>query len=87
MRIDVWLSKVCLLKSRSQAKNGCQGERVLLDGEPVKESHELREDERITLLLPGRELLIRVREIPTGNVARRDAALFYEVLEDRHLAP
>ncbi len=87
MRIDVWLSKVCLLKSRSQAKNGCQGGRILLDGLPVKESHELHPGEEITLRLANRELLIRVREIPTGNVARKDAGLYYEVLEDRLAAP
>jgi len=86
MRIDVWLSKVCLLKSRSQAKNGCQGERILLDDQPVKESHELREGEEITLLLPNRELRIRVREIPRGNVARKDAELYFEVLDDRPAA-
>ena len=87
MRIDVWLSKVCLLKSRSQAKNGCQGGRILLDGLPVKESHELRPGEEITLRLPNREVLVRVREIPTGNVSRKDAALYYEVIDDRLASP
>ncbi len=82
MRIDQWLSKVCLVKSRSQAKKGCQGGQILLDGESVKESHELRPGEEITLTLPSKELLLRVLEIPGGNVAKRDADLYFEVVSE-----
>lgn len=83
MRLDVWLSKVCLVRSRSQAKAGCRAGKILLGGLAVKESHELRPGEEITLLLPQRALLLRVREIPGGNVAKRDAPAYYELIEER----
>ena len=83
MRLDLWLSKVCLLKSRSQAKTGCHSGRILLGGAPVKESRELRGGEEITLIFPQRELRLRVLVIPAGNIAKRDAASCYELLADR----
>lgn len=82
MRIDQWLSKVCLLKSRSQAKKGCQGGQILLDGEPVKESHALLPGEEITLVMPTKELRLKVLEIPTGNVSKRDADLYFEMISE-----
>ena len=30
LRLDVWLSKVCLVRSRSQAKAGCHSGKILL---------------------------------------------------------
>ncbi|MBM4116380.1 RNA-binding S4 domain-containing protein [bacterium] len=85
MRLDVWLHRVCLLKSRNQAKQGCQSGHILLDGQPVKESRELRGDEELTLRFPRRELRVRVLAIPTGNLAKRDAAACYALLEERAL--
>lgn len=82
MRLDVWLNKVCLLKSRSQAKSGCQSGKILLDGARVKESHALHPGERITLSFPQRRVEIEVRSLPTGNVARKDAQDYYRVLSD-----
>lgn len=83
MRLDLWLSKVRLLKSRSQAKSGCHSGRILLGGAPVKESRELRGGEEITLVFPQRELRLRVLVIPAGNVAKREAPSCYELLEER----
>ena len=74
MRLDVWLSKVCLLKTRSMAKKGCQAGRILVDGEPAKESRQIRPGERVTL--PDRE--VRVLEIPEGNVSKKDAGRYHE---------
>ncbi len=82
MRIDQWLSKICLVKSRSQAKKGCQSGLIMLDGESVKESHELRSGEEITLTLPSKELRLRVLEIPTGNVSKRDADRYFELVSE-----
>ncbi len=87
MRVDVWLGKVCLLRSRSQAKSACQSGRVRLDDKALKESHELRGGEILTLELPLRDLHLRVLELPAGNVARRDAPDYYEILSDQRHSP
>jgi len=87
VRLDVWLSKVCLVKSRSQAKAGCHSGKIRLGEGAAKESHELRPGEEITLEFPQRELRLRVLAIPAGNVAKREADSYYEILSDRPRAP
>ena len=83
MRLDQWLSKVCLLKSRSQAKNGCQSGKITLAGASVKESHEVQVGELVEILFPGKALTVGVLQIPTGNVSRKQAPDYYEILEER----
>ena len=85
MRLDVWLKKVLLVKSRSQAKNGCQSGKILLAGETVKESRSLREGDELTLHLPSKVVEIRVIALPGGNVSRKQAAEFYEVLSEKRV--
>ena len=83
MRLDLWLRRVCLLKSRSLAKRGCRSGDILLAGEPVKESHALRPGEILTLRFPSREMEIEVLVIPEGNVPKKEAASHYRVIEER----
>ena len=85
MRLDVWLNKVCLVRSRSQAKSGCQSGKILLAGEIVKESRSLREGDELTLHLPGKVIELRVVALPPGNVSRKSAAENYEVLSEKRV--
>lgn len=83
MRLDVWLNKVCLTKSRSQAKAGCRGGHVLLESRSVKESHELSGGELLLLREGDREREVRVLAIPAGNVSRKEARDYYEIVAER----
>jgi ribosomal 50S subunit-recycling heat shock protein len=85
LRLDIWLKRVCLVKSRSLAKRGCQSGDILLAGQSVKESHSLRVDEILSLTFPARRLEIRVADIPEGNVSKKSAPDFYEVLKEERL--
>jgi ribosomal 50S subunit-recycling heat shock protein len=87
VRLDVWLKKVCLLKSRSQAKSGCQSGKILLDDRKVKESHTVHPGERITLVFPHRQLEIQVIDLPEGNVSRKNAPHYYRILVDEKRGP
>jgi len=80
LRLDLWLKRVCLVKSRSLAKRGCRSGDILLDGKPVKESHELRPGEVLRLNFPSRVLEIEVLAIPKGNVTRKDGPDYYRVI-------
>jgi len=82
MRLDLWLKRVCLVKSRSLAKRGCQSGDILLDQAPVKESHALRVGEILILRFPSRELEIEVLSVPEGNVAKKDAGMHYRILNE-----
>ena len=85
MRLDVWLHKVCLVKSRSQAKQGCHSGKILLEGAPVKESHALRVGETLSIQHSHRELILRVLALPEGNLSKKEAPACYEVLAERPL--
>ncbi|MCP4547569.1 MAG: RNA-binding protein [bacterium] len=87
MRLDLWLGKVCLLKTRSQAKNGCQSGKILLDGKAVKESYTLRGDEVLTIAFSHKEIRVKVLAIPAGNVAKKSASEYYEILEEIPIDP
>lgn len=81
MRIDLLLNKICLTKTRSIAKNACDKNLVQINGKTAKASHEVKAGDLIRLDLYGFRHRIEITEIPAGNVARKDAANFYKLLE------
>jgi len=74
VRIDVAIHELRLLKSRSQAQAAVQDGRVLLNGERVKPSHELRAGDRLTFLSDVHApRTLEVVELPTRSLSK-DAA-------------
>lgn len=82
MRLDLFLKKTALVRQRGLAKELCTAGAVSVDGRPAKASHEVRAGQRIVLEMPARHLEVQVLEVPRGNVARRDAGRYVEVLDD-----
>jgi ribosomal 50S subunit-recycling heat shock protein len=80
MRLDVFLHRVCILKSRTLAKEACDRGKVAWNGEPAKASRSLGPGDRIRLDLGVRILEVEVREIPEGQVSRKDVTRYYRVL-------
>lgn len=75
-RMDRVLKSLCLFKTRSQATAACREGRVLLDGAPVRASHEVREGQQIVLrdrmgLTETRVVLLAVpeRQVPKKEVS------------------
>ena len=85
MRLDLFLKKTALVRQRGLAKELCVAGAVSVDGHAAKASHVVRAGERVAIQLPGRRLEVRVLEVPHGNVARRDAAGYIEVLHDERV--
>ncbi len=87
MRLDLALFGLRLFKSRSQATDAIQRGQVLLNGRPVKPSHEVRPGDRITLIAPGkgiepetRSRTLEILDLPGRSVSREAArALIREV--------
>lgn len=82
MRIDVALFGLRLFKSRSQAQAAITNGEVLLDGYPVRASHELAPGARVTVLSPRGPRTFEILGLPTRSLSR-DAAreLLREVAE------
>jgi len=70
VRLDVWLDVACLARTRSQAKELCDGGRVEVNGQSAKAHRELRVGDRVRVTL--------------GPMARREVKVL--VLTDRHMA-
>jgi ribosomal 50S subunit-recycling heat shock protein len=83
MRLDLFLSKVCLLKTRSQAARALERDQIRVNGDAPRASRGIRAGDVIEVRTDRRELRVRVLAVPEGNVSRRDAKEYYETLEDR----
>ena len=87
MRLDLYLKKTGVVRQRSLAKEICDAGAASVNGRPAKPGQDLRAGDRIELRLARRELVLRVLEIPQGNVAKRDAARYVEVVSETDLDP
>lgn len=87
MRIDQLMNKLCLVKSRSIAKKACDQDLILVNGKAVKASTEINEGDIIQYSLYGFLTTIKLQKIPTGNVSKKDAAQYYELISRDQIEP
>jgi len=83
--VDVFLHRVCILKSRTLAREACDRGKVLLNGNPTKGSHEVHPGDRVRCDLGLRVLEVEVVEVPAGQVPRNEARNYYRLLADERL--
>jgi ribosome-associated heat shock protein Hsp15 len=82
MRIDSLLKTLCLVKTRSLARKGCETGSVTINGSVVKPSQAAAEGDIIEIRRPGHSLVIEIIEMPAGQVARKDAPGYYRVVRE-----
>jgi ribosome-associated heat shock protein Hsp15 len=87
MRCDLLLSRLCLLKTRSQAGKACDEGRVRVNGRAAKAASDVHPGDRIVWNDPlGRfEEEIEVLGLPEGPVSRAAARDLYRRLPGRVL--
>jgi ribosomal 50S subunit-recycling heat shock protein len=85
MRCDLLLSRLCLLKTRSQAGKACDEGRVRINGHPAKASSEVRPGDRVVWAdaLGRFEEEVEVIALPEGSVSRAAARELYRRVERR----
>jgi len=86
MRLDQFLKASRLIKQRSAAKRACDAGLVEVLGRKAKAGTEIRVGDELTLNLRDRCLVVRVLEVPRGNVSKEQARHLYETLEERHVS-
>lgn len=86
MRLDLLLNKLCLTKTRSIAKTACDKNLVWLNGKPAKAAALVKAGDKIVFRLYGAEHEISITQLPTGNVAKKDATQYYELLRRDELS-
>ena len=85
MRIDILLNRLCLTRSRNEAKNACDAGAVRVSGRPVKASHEIAAGDSIALQFTDRLLELRILEIPGKSVSKKAAREMYEVVREERV--
>ena len=82
MRLDVYLNRVCILRSRTLAKEACRRKKIKVNDRVARGSDSVRSGDRIRLDLGVRILELEVAEIPEGQVSKKDVSRFYKILVD-----
>lgn len=84
MRLDLYLKLSRLVPRRTGAKELCDASEVSVNGLAAKAGREVRAGDRITLLLPSREISVEILELPTGrSVAKAAARELFRVTGER----
>jgi ribosome-associated heat shock protein Hsp15 len=79
------MNKLCLVKSRSIAKNACDHQLVLINEHPVKASSTVLDGDVLQYSIYGYTTVVRIVKIPTGNVSKKNAAEYYEIISRKQL--
>src|SRR5262249_42963426 len=87
MRLDLFLKKTCIVKSRGVAKSFCDAGQVTVNGRAAKSAQTLRTGDFVRVQQPGRDIELRVLEIPAGNVGRRTTGRYVAILRDDATVP
>lgn len=86
LRIDLLLHRLCLTRSRSEAKHACDAGAVLVDGRPAKASQEVVLGQRIAIRYPRHLLEVELLDrLPPKSTSRKLARELYRVLRDEAL--
>jgi ribosome-associated heat shock protein Hsp15 len=85
VRLDVALHRLCLTRSRSEAKAACEAGAVTLAGRPARPADSVATGSRIAIRTPSRLLEVELASLPGKNVSKRDARELYHVLRDERL--
>ncbi len=79
VRLDVWLDVACLAKTRSQAKELCDGGRVEVNGGRAKSHRAVRVGDRIHITVsPFLRREVVVKQVIDTNVAKARARELYD---------
>ena len=81
MRIDQFINKVCIVKTRSIANKACGKGLVKINDQVAKASAIVKPEDIISVELNGYKTVIKAIQIPKGNVSKKSALDYYELLE------
>jgi len=84
LRVDVLLHRLCLTKSRSEARAACEAGAVWVDGKKARASDAVPPGRRIEVRYPARTLELELLATPGKSTSKKQARELYRVLrEDR----
>jgi ribosomal 50S subunit-recycling heat shock protein len=86
LRIDVLLHRLCITRSRSEAKNACDSGAVSLQGRPVKASETVAVGQTVAVRFPRRLVEFELQAIPPKSTSKKSAKEMYRVVRDEPIS-
>jgi ribosome-associated heat shock protein Hsp15 len=79
VRLDVWLDVSCLFRTRSEAKQACEGGKVEVNRVPGKAHRDVRAGDEIAISRPyGRRQIVVVKALAERSLPKAAARELYE---------
>ncbi len=85
--MDVLLHRLCLTRSRNEAKTACDAGAVTVDARPARPSDSVLPGARIAIAYPWRLLEIELLILPGKSTSKKAARDMYRVLRDEKREP
>jgi ribosomal 50S subunit-recycling heat shock protein len=82
LRVDVLLHRLCITRSRSEAKHACDSGAVSVQGRPAKASEPVTVGETVAVRFPRRLVEFELQEIPPKSTSKQRAREMYRVVRD-----
>jgi ribosomal 50S subunit-recycling heat shock protein len=83
LRLDLFLAKSQLLKSRSAAKQACEEGRVSVGERPSRASREVSEGDVISLDFFSRSVKVQIVRLPWKNMRKSEATSTYQIISEQ----
>jgi ribosomal 50S subunit-recycling heat shock protein len=84
-RLDVALNRLCLTRTRSEAKRACEAGAILIDGRPARPSDTVKVGGILAIRFPRRLLEIRLLDVPEKSISKQAAREMYAIIRDEHV--
>jgi ribosomal 50S subunit-recycling heat shock protein len=86
LRIDILLHRLCITRSRSEAKNACDSGAVSVQGRPARASETVSVGETVAIRFPRRLVEFELQAIPPKSTSKKSAREMYRVVRDEPLS-
>jgi ribosomal 50S subunit-recycling heat shock protein len=81
------LNRLCLTRSRNEAKQACDSGAISIAGKPARASQDVYPGDLVTLRFTNRLLEVRLHQVPVVSISKKAAREMYEILRDERVDP
>jgi ribosome-associated heat shock protein Hsp15 len=82
IRVDLWLHRARLYKSRTQATAACREGKIMLDDKFVQAHHTVEEGDTIKVRVKGLYRTYLIKEAADINLSKKEAPRMYDEITD-----
>lgn len=87
LRVDVVLHRLCLTRSRSEAKAACDAGAVRVGGKPARASQAVAVGDAVSIRFPHRTVEVVLEGLPDKSTSKKAARELYRVVREERHAP